>query len=642
MSTTTQILFNSPALHSLKRDQLVKLCKIHAVKASGKNTDLIDRLKKHAATLPRDTPLSVAMRSEGIDENDDDHGDGEDDKGVLSEGQDEHIIGHQDVAGIQMPRPSEQWEVVMESIQEVEENSSQSTLSSLRTLSNGSSHATGEFGTGSSKGEYPPLSSPTPPQLGVLLAATSVSSSLKAFATSLGLKRNTTSSTKSKPTAEMPSNPHPTDELARKAIPYSSLPETDPSALPKTDPFTFAQQDNPEPIPGHALRPGVQAPFNARLSIGTTAAPGPTTTIRLVSASYIPTTDHPSTPILRPFTTSFDLVAGSPSASAGLWPPKEDNANSIYPAVPTPSPLANTHTSSVDMPGALTATPPRVTIPAPETAPAVQASPALTLAQNPSAPFVFGSPLPQHRLSNQQFRNAAASVLEEMNKRLADQGIEPLSLDMLNGTGRSSVNLGAHGKGGAAAPPLVAGAERFERAHEREFSKMDSIANHWSARRAALEGAGCTGKKRKSSLVLGKKSRPSVSKASATRVISGGRRKMGIPGAFGDDDAGDGEDGEENRRLSKKPRVEGDTEQTVSKEKEVAKRVSIAPPAAMEDDEAAQEEEKKRLREKEAIRRKLDKSKARRRSSMGRVSLGGKAPLAPRKIIRLRVHTVYS
>ena len=43
MATTTQILFNSPALHSLKRDQLVKLCKIHSIKANGKNSDLIDR-----------------------------------------------------------------------------------------------------------------------------------------------------------------------------------------------------------------------------------------------------------------------------------------------------------------------------------------------------------------------------------------------------------------------------------------------------------------------------------------------------------------------------------------------------------------------------------------------------------------------
>jgi hypothetical protein len=148
MSTTTQILFNSPALHSLKRDQLLKLCKIHAIKASGKNTDLIDRLKKHAATLPRDAPLSVATRSEGIDENASDHDNGENENDVLPEGQDQSVL---DMAAVQMHRPSEQWEV-MESIQEVEENSSQSTLSSQRTLS---SSSTGEFGSGSSKGESP-------------------------------------------------------------------------------------------------------------------------------------------------------------------------------------------------------------------------------------------------------------------------------------------------------------------------------------------------------------------------------------------------------------------------------------------------------------------------------------------------------
>jgi hypothetical protein len=49
----------------------------------------------------------------------------------------------------QMPRPSEQWEVVMESIEELEENSSQGTLSSTRTLG-----STGEFGTGNSKCVY--------------------------------------------------------------------------------------------------------------------------------------------------------------------------------------------------------------------------------------------------------------------------------------------------------------------------------------------------------------------------------------------------------------------------------------------------------------------------------------------------------
>ena len=64
MSTTTQILFNSPALHSLKREQLVKLCKIHAIKANGKNVEMIQRLRQHAQTMPKDSPLSIAARSE--------------------------------------------------------------------------------------------------------------------------------------------------------------------------------------------------------------------------------------------------------------------------------------------------------------------------------------------------------------------------------------------------------------------------------------------------------------------------------------------------------------------------------------------------------------------------------------------------
>ena len=47
-----------------------------------------------------------------------------------------------------MPRPSEQWEVVMDSIAEVEENS-QGTLSSQRTVNNNGT--AGEFGTGNSR-----------------------------------------------------------------------------------------------------------------------------------------------------------------------------------------------------------------------------------------------------------------------------------------------------------------------------------------------------------------------------------------------------------------------------------------------------------------------------------------------------------
>jgi len=135
LSTTTQILFNSPALHSLKRDQLVKLCKIHSVKASGKNVDLIERLKQHADTLPKDTPLSVATRSEEAE--------------ATIEEEPEEDEDDSNSNRPQMPRPSEQWEIVMDTIQELEESSSQATLSSLRTA--GSGHATGEFGTALSK-----------------------------------------------------------------------------------------------------------------------------------------------------------------------------------------------------------------------------------------------------------------------------------------------------------------------------------------------------------------------------------------------------------------------------------------------------------------------------------------------------------
>lgn len=142
MSTTTQILFNSPALHSLKRDQLVKLCKIHSIKASGKNVELIEKLKQHAQTLPRDSPLSVAARSEGLPPA------GVEDEKMAEETATEDIGSHRH---FQMPRPSEQWEVVMESIEEMmEDSSSQGTLSSTRTLNNVNGMS-GEFGTGTSK-----------------------------------------------------------------------------------------------------------------------------------------------------------------------------------------------------------------------------------------------------------------------------------------------------------------------------------------------------------------------------------------------------------------------------------------------------------------------------------------------------------
>ena len=122
LSETTQILFNSPALNSLKRDQLVKLCKIHSIKASGKNVDIVKRLKDHAFTLPHGSPLSVAARSEQPQDN----------RGSVS-------------SRLDSQRPSDQWELVMEDIPELPEGNSRATLSSHRSVAG---NTPDEFGTG--------------------------------------------------------------------------------------------------------------------------------------------------------------------------------------------------------------------------------------------------------------------------------------------------------------------------------------------------------------------------------------------------------------------------------------------------------------------------------------------------------------
>ncbi len=139
--STTEILFNSPALHSLKRTQLLQLCKHHNVKATGKNPDIIARLKKHALTLPSDAPLHVAVRSEQpkrddrTDETSDDVEDDDDE--------------NQDRFGTRRAqRPSEMWEVVMEDIPE-ESGSLRNTSMSM-----GSIASRGEFGTAASKCEW--------------------------------------------------------------------------------------------------------------------------------------------------------------------------------------------------------------------------------------------------------------------------------------------------------------------------------------------------------------------------------------------------------------------------------------------------------------------------------------------------------
>ncbi|KAF8153095.1 hypothetical protein B0H34DRAFT_638075, partial [Crassisporium funariophilum] len=611
MSTTTQILFNSPALHSLKREQLVKLCKIHAIKANGKNVDIIQRLRSHAQTMPKDSPLSIAARSEpggavALQPPTDDQ--------QTSEDEDEQ----RDVSYRGMPRPSEQWEVVMDSIAELEEGSSQGTLSSQRTFHNGGA---GEFGTGSSR-------------------STTVSSSIKALATSLGLKRSLSKATPASSTSsknslapEVP-HVHVHDELSQASTPYFALPPT------TSQPLTHAHDSPPNPtrmsidsthahLPGHSSRPGVPAPTNARLSLGLgLGAPStptrqgqPTTTIRLISNPFSSSDDNASlwagengTPQLKPFKTSFDLILGSPAPNnfggfsfTNTWPPRndeDDEMHGIYPRLTIndlpPSLAKDAMNTDEDraMPGALT--------------PAHGANLHLTTPQRNPSPFIFGS---GQKVTNTEFKAAALSVLEEMNARLREEGVDPIQSSIIAKLHpQREREMGRDIKPMPGAKRADIGSdirEKFERMHESEFEKMEGIDGVLKRRaersppKKSLEGEKVVlGRKRKSSAresLAPRRPGALAGRASATRVISNGRRAKALPGSFGDEEDEDSE-AEEAARAGKRVRVDPE--------------FAAARSSASAEEEERQEEERKRLdAEKDAIRKKVEANRARRRSS---------------------------
>ncbi|KAF4612886.1 hypothetical protein D9613_011118 [Agrocybe pediades] len=725
MSTTTEILFNSPALHSLKREQLVKLCKIHSIKANGKNVDLIQKLRQHAQTLPKDNPLSIAARSE-------EHGPipmqlapvvvADEPTDAMDTSEDEELLRDDPIAYHNArTRPSEQWEMVMESIEELEEgsSSSQGTLTSQRTLN--ALGGTGEFGTANSK------------------SSSTVGSSIKALATSLGLKRNTSSKSSTASSKhsinDNPSSsnsnatfppPLPSDEamdvLTQTSTPYSSLPPA--TSLPQTDHFTLdtnnrlslggasdMSEDTGEPLPGHALRPGVPAPANARLSMGYgLTAPStparksqPTTTIRLISnpldsqANSSSNKDVFATPQLKPFNTTFDITFGSPLPTPNFsgfgfgkgvtrWPPpnpddEDDDGDrrmkGIYPTLtfsdlpPTvevkprvtgddafgSKPTTTTPTEfdslepkvndsieedeDVAMPGALFSNPPsNLAVPAP-TSP-VSASPSNTLAPPKSPqPFIFGSP--HHKVTNEQFSATAASVIEEMNQRLREEGVAGIDLGIIEKLHRNAKPREIRPLPGSARKSAANGtntgeiANKFAKMHEVEFSKMEGIDSVVKRRERMLAAAANSnnssragtpqedaekvvlGKKRKSSAIEAKPRRSSVAPkkvgANGTRVVSGGKLRVkpkvaALPGAFDfgnddDDDEADEADVQAAERGGKRVRMDPEAPPSVEPSLEEQKA-----------EEARLEEKRLELeKEKEAIKKKLEANRARRRSS---------------------------
>ncbi|KAF8128586.1 hypothetical protein EV363DRAFT_1340007 [Boletus edulis] len=439
-----------------------------------------------------------------------------------------------------------------------------------------------------------------------------------------------TTTSKGQSSAQHRGNTSSSSSLSSEVVQSSStLPTSDPNEPPV------------EPIPGQSNLQGLPAPSAARLSLSQEPT---TTTIRLVSNPATNLELLLSPPKLKPFTTSFDLVPATPgatgSSSVPVWPCSPSGAarESLYPAIPTFGDLykqqslqSAQYDSSdmdidIDMPGGLVAPSVRKPTPGkahagarfntgatPKSSEKPSAEPVDVFSPVPkprkasirarldiprSEPFVFGSSLPQHNMSNLQFRTATHSVLDEMNKRLAEEGVEAVDADLLNNrrttTEESVEKQESNG-------PLRIG-DVFEKIHQKEFGKMDSITSHYAAKRGAQSTASqpILSKKRKASLAV--KERPSGVPAARHRPngsrVASGASLITSPGVFSEE--GDEVDEVADRRMSKRPRPD---------------RTSIALPPGPE-------EEAQKQKEREAIRRRLEHNKATRRSSMGRPSLG--------------------
>ena len=371
-----------------------------------------------------------------------------------------------------------------------------------------------------------------------------------------------------------------------------------------------------EHVPGHPEHPLTSAVATA--PAGATAGP-PKTTIRLVSALDPTSTlsPEPGTPQLRPVDPLFDLVMGSPGAKGQnrvpVWPlsPQLAPSDRLYPALPADEleeAKQRKATSRLPDTGNATSSQPPISSarvypkPLNDVQDLFSPGPKMPSKQKEcvgiprSEPFLFGSPLPKHSVSKKAFDTAAASVLEEMNKRLSAAGVQKVETDVF-GTIPASTSISKADSGILHASGK---ADRFEKVHDEQFNKMDSILNHYAARR------GAPGSKKRKSDVLG-------NGTAARNQPTAPRRRLGIPGGFDDEEeVVDDVQEEEDRRMSKRVRV---LEDDGGKDK--GRRFTIS-------SKKTEAEERQADRERAAMRKMLEERKEKRRSGKyGRTSLAG-------------------
>ncbi|KAG8907337.1 hypothetical protein FRB99_004584 [Tulasnella sp. 403] len=418
--SSSEILLNSAALHSLKRSQLTKLCKRYGLKATGKNVDIIERLQEYAKSLSDreitsfDIPTSDLLE-DGFELEDED----EESSPVKATRID---IATPRASG----RTSEPWSIIEGDSRE-EENiiPGQSSRKSPFSLS----VSMGEFGSdsaGTSKNN-------------------SVGSSIKAFASTL--KRAASQSLLSK---------------------HSSSHSLQSGSLPEHDLFADSYQ-SPSPSP------------EPELPLPSTYCPDPvlaSSSIRLIPScgdlNKLAASGEP--------TSSASLGSVDDPVEAELDPDSSHKrASSIYPELPEFA-RANIEAAGVSItPGGF---------------------PSFAFdASSPSSPNVAlanweGSSHPTAASPPDNAAKAAttAAILDEMNRRMGvTAGVEgAITLSIFDRQGPLFSGNPITG------PVLPRGAERFEKSHQGMFNQMDSIVNHWAAKRPPTKARKSLGKTRPS------------------------------------------------------------------------------------------------------------------------------------------------
>ncbi|KAG8795176.1 hypothetical protein FRC12_017369 [Ceratobasidium sp. 428] len=423
-----EILFNSHALNSLKRTQLIKLCKRYGIKATGKSPELVAKLEAYAQTLPPASTFICPSEADLLSSPS---------KQFYGEESDSDV---EEIAPITSARgrgrPSDQWEGVSEAEGVFAADTTltvehgvlapltNGTVGSSRSGKSGEEfgnegHNGGKIGSSSSKNS-----------LG------SITSSLKSIASAF----------------VRPSKPAPE---ARQSTPPPPMPrrDTTPPPVQGPGPHTVRLIASPSPFPrprsAADLLPGVPLPSPSFDKLAAdlaqadavlanagaeTSSPGPRISFGFGSAGY----DDGD--------TSMASIAGptSPTTSNPQKASGEDSAPEEIRSSPSPAPQPQATTTAFEPPAP------------------------------PSTTFVFGSP--RYSVSNTQFGDAAAAVLREMNARMGiSSSSQAVNLEQLT-------NVLANKMSG---PNPSAAVEkksdiRFGNQHAKDFAKMDSIANHYS------------------------------------------------------------------------------------------------------------------------------------------------------------------